>query len=632
MQKSCILCLHLCTFSFRFDPEVIEERKKKILEFLYFCVENPVLYRSQCFVKFFEGGEVSPSEEAKEFDQNCDDGSSNSDEIESRNNSIELDDEAESSVTEDPPVGLDKFENFHLVGSDYLYEAAICFSRAVQEEANLRYKSSFELYKVGIDKLLTGAKNDSNENRKRIAKTKAEKYLERAESLYENQIAQSLESGSILCDETIVSPLCEHLPALELPSCRLSDFKLVSIQNRVMRVKDKTTNKFYVLKTHRRDVNSKHNMPKNIPYMVKLINFYKSSDETIFLLLPMISGGLLWDYINSYSRRKSMTRQTRLEEIFVDPPSVINENIEENLISVEMIMPEDEPNAANANINSSNEDDNVDDRDVVDSFKNFTDDQVRSFDTLSSEMDINDLLSCSMNLLQSVSKTLEKSRVEKDAEEVINVKDEIDNENSPIINCEPVEIEESQPDMSDSYQQEDEFVQKLPESVLKQWTCELIVAVNSLHSANIICGDLNLDNLLLGPEGHLMLTYFFQKTRDEFQQLCRLNPAAVKCLYVAFDFPITKSSDWYSVGVIIYEIYTRERFYRNHPGGIFRFNEIQYTNPDELSEDLKDLLHQLIIEKSEKRMKFEDLICHPFFADVDWSSIETSGIDLHNKY
>jgi ribosomal protein S6 kinase-like len=597
--------------NFRFDPEIIEERKKTILEFLYYCAENPVLYRSQSFVKFFEGGEVSPSEEAKEItDDN--ESSSNSD-TESRNNSVEYDDDVDDSQAQ-------TFDNFQLIGSDYLYEAAICFSRAVQEEANLRYKAAFELYKIGIDNLLTGAKNDTNENRKRIAKTKAEKYLERAESLYENQISQNQVDNETFIIEQVSQPSCENATALEMPLIKLSDYKLVSINNCLMRVKD-TNNKFYLLKTFRKDQNSTISFPKNIPYMVKLINYFKAEDS-IFLLLPMISGGLLWDYVNSYTKRRQENHHINLEEMFVEPPK---HELEETEIL------DDFSNKTSLNNETKNIDDV--DEDVVDALKTFSDEQVvsiPSFETLSSEMDINDLLSCSMNLLQSVSKTLEKSRVEKKVEEPEKInfdnnedtKDEVDN----------YKLDENESEIYENLSDEILIEQKLPESVLKQWTCELIVAVNSLHSSNIICGDLNLDNLLLGPEGHLTLTYFFQKTQDEFQQLCRLNPNAMKCQYVAFDFPITRSSDWYSVGVIMYELWTQERFYQNHPIGTFRFNEIQFTNPDEISENLKDLLHGLIIEKSENRLTYQDLTCHPFFTDIDWLNIEQCGIDLCKKF
>lgn len=561
-------------------------------------------------MKFFEGGEVSPSEEAKEITD--DNESSSNSETESRNNSVEYDDEVEDSSQ------TQTLDTFQLIGSDYLYEAAICFSRAVQEEANLRYKTAFELYKVGIDNLLTGAKNDTNENRKRIAKTKAEKYLERAESLYENQISQSQDNETFIIEQVNQEP-CENSTALEMPLMKLSDYKLVSINNCLMRVKD-TNNKFYILKTFRKDSHSTISFPKNIPYMVKLINYFKTEDS-VFLLLPMISGGLLWDYVNSYSKRRCENHNLNLEEMFVEPPQ------QETDSEVKF-----EDFSKETSLNDDMKITEEVDEDVVDAMKTFADEQVvsiPSFETLSSEMDISDLLSCSMNLLQSVSKTLEKSRVEKNVDSETNNSDNNDVANDEV---DDIKLDQNEVEIKETPIDEIIIEQKLPESVLKQWTCELIVAVNSLHSSNIICGDLNLDNLLLGPEGHLTLTYFFQKTQDEFQQLCRLNPNAMKCLYVAFDFPITKSSDWYSVGVIIYELWTQERFFRNHPIGTFRFNEIQYTNPDELSENLKDLLHGLIIEKSENRLTYQDLICHPFFTDIDWSNIEQCGLDLRNKF
>lgn len=41
------------TFFKRFEPDVIEERKKFILELLYFIAQHPALYKSEIFQKFF---------------------------------------------------------------------------------------------------------------------------------------------------------------------------------------------------------------------------------------------------------------------------------------------------------------------------------------------------------------------------------------------------------------------------------------------------------------------------------------------------------------------------------------------------------------------------------------------------
>lgn len=580
-----------------------------------------MIYRSQYFVKFFEDGNGSPTEEAiitinkdekDSINSSVDDASLD---LQSQNGSIELEDEPESPLSEVKDNTLEENTFEHLsTGFDYLYSAAICFSQAVQEEANLRYKQAFELYKIGIDKLLTGAKNDSNEKRKRIAKTKAGKYLERAEMLYENHIAQQQEEHFVFEDPTV-----DDVPsvlALERPFNNLSRFKVIGINDYLMRVQDCTDKKFYILKTVYKDTNRTISLPQSIPFMVKLISFYKT-ENSIFLLLPLVSGGLLWEYINSYSNK---SEKANIEELFVEPPTEqrMDETKEQHKVDKppeQLIEVDDIPSDLEIEIAEE-----IFAPDEPDFYSEPV--AIPSFDTLSTEMDINDLMSCSQKLLQSVSKTLEKSQVQ--AKDKASNNDKVASEESPIEELKEIEPQVTPEPIVKTLIE----VAQLPQTVLRQWSSELIVAVNSLHKAGIICGDLNLDNLLLGPLGHLTLTFFYQNDRNEYQQLCRLNPQAMKCLYVAFDFPLTQASDWYSVGVLIYEIMTRERFFANHAMGVSHFNEIQYSDPDALTDDVKELLHGLIIEKGDKRLKYRDLVNHKFFHGINFEEVEKQGLEL----
>ena len=581
-------------------------------------------------MKFFEDGNTTPTDsfnnsieedEKDGMNSSLDDASID---LPSLSNSVELDVEPESQNDKNVPLDETSFDPLS-TGFDYLYDAAMCFSQAVQEEANLRYKQAFELYKVGIDKLLTGAKSDNNDKRKRIAKTKAGKYLERAEMLYENHIVQQQEENFLF-----ESPSVDDMPsvlALERPVNNLSRFKVTGIADCLMRVQDCTDKTFYVLKSVYKDSNSIISLPQSIPYMIKLASYYKT-ESSLFLLLPLISGGLLWNYINNYSI-KLETKQMNLEEIFVDPPETKEEQNDEIMQPLADLALEEVQNILdNFEVEIAEEMFPLDE-DLLDGFQSETV-TIPSFDTLSPEMDINDLMSVSQKLLQSVSKTLEKSQIQsQEKPPLAKDEDEVHNE-SQYSPQEDLKKEEIKP-LRSSQERPTEIpseIAQLPETVLKQWASELIVAVNNLHKSGMICGDLNLDNLLLGPLGHLTLTYFYQSVQNEHQQLCRLNPKAMKCYYVAFDFPLTKESDWYSVGVIIYEIMTRDRFYLNHPMGISRFNEIQYSNPDILSEEVKDLLHGLIIEKAGKRFKYEDIINHPFFQNINWPEVEKCGLDL----
>lgn len=584
-----------------------------------------MIYKSQCFVKFFEEGNSSPTEETVkglETDEDDEGGTSFDDtsiDLPSRNNSIEEEDENETQLenksTTPEEISFDPLG----IGFDYLYDAAMCFSQAVQEEANLRYKPAFELYKLGIDKLLTGAKNDSNEKRKRIAKTKAGKYLERAEILYENHIVQ-LQEESFVFEDPLVDDQ-QSVLALERPVNNLSRFKVIGINDYKMRVQDCADKKCYLLKNVYKDSSCTITLPQSIPFMVKLISFYKT-ENSIFLLLPLISGGLLWDYINSYTN-KAEPNHSNIEELFVEPPRTPPETVNEPVLSIP------EETLENCDVEVADEIFSLEDTAQSFDFDNQAV-AIPSFETLSSEMDINDLMSCSQKLLQSVSKTLEKSQVRTKEKPLIvdRSKVELNNETSVPVVKDSNEIETPIPKLFENINHINDIPVQLPITILKQWSSELIVAVNNLHKAGVICGDLNMDNLLLGPKGHLTLTYFYQSDRLEYQQLCRLNPKSVKCLYVAFDFPLTKASDWYSVGVLIYEIITRQRFFMHHPSGVSRYNEIQYSYPDDLSDEIKNLLHGLIIEKAENRYGYEDLVAHPVFKNIDWHEVEKCGLDL----
>ncbi|CAO1412258.1 unnamed protein product [Diamesa tonsa] len=610
----------------RFDKNVLEARKKNILDFLYYCAANPVLYRATPFVSFFENGSETPQDSPMH---------NKTDLNESQKESVDLLDASfistSSSFEEIQPqtdvLCTTDITNHQLLESiedsysssftelettdDYLFEAASLFSNAVKDEANLRYSLAFENYKLGIDKLLSGAKNDTNIKRKAIAKTKAGKYLERAEILYENHIVNLQEENFVFEDAVTNVP---SILALERPMNHLSRFKVVKIMDANMRVQDCTDKKNYIMKAiWKQSSNHSVFLPQQIPYQIPLKNYFQS-DNTIFLLLHFASGGLLWDFIIGRSTKVDV--RTNIEDIFVEPPYVqsaveLDEEIDDLNYDIEVaeeILVTENYSAINAIYNENRE-------------------VTPSFDTLSTDMDVNDIMSCSQKLLQSVSKTLQKSHEIHESKIKVPIEplDEIMTESCTIESIENEMIEpESVPELSTSIEPTTK-TNDIPEAVVKQWSTELIVAVHNLHKNGIICGDLNLENLLLGSNGQLLLTYFYKTNRIN-DQFIPTNPSAIKCLYVSTDVPFTMDSDWYSVGVLIYELLLGIRFFKLHPGGIWNYHELQYPETNIISDEAKDLLHRLIILPAETRLKYDDLIEHPFFANSDWFEIERVGL------
>ncbi|KAL7037572.1 hypothetical protein ACKWTF_009278 [Chironomus riparius] len=601
---------------YRFDPEIVEQRKRTILEYLYYCAEHSVLYRSQYFVKFFDDTSTKCDVE-KIYESSTYTEESPEESI----NSFEEDSEIiEEGVETNELIEIGGDIDYYLCG--YLYDAALNFSHAVQEEANLRYKRSFELYKLGIDKLLTGAKNDTNEARKRIAKTKASKYLEKAEQLYENYILEEEENEFLIEDIDIKET--QSIASLERPLNHMSRYKVIQINNRIIKVQDRTDKKIYILKVIWKTNSHKVIfMPQNIPFMCSLLSYFHS-ENAIFLLLPFISGGLLWDYVKTYS--SSSNNQKNVEELFVDPPKQNTDIISSEIVDSPNLAQLDVDNLNETEIKPSEDEPLDDDKLSTNKTADECDFNIPSFDTLTPDIDVDDLMKCSQQLLKSVTKTLEKSIV---------IRQEDDpNENQQILETEPILNDDkavSEDDQSSSaacaIEQKLQITEDIPEFILKRWASEIIISINSLHKNGIILGDLNLDNILLGSNGHILLTYFHQNYRSNFQQLCELNQKAVKCFYVAFEFPLTRNSDYYSIGVILYEIFTRHRFYMYHPGGISKYNEIQFADTCQLSEQAKDLLDILMFKKFDQDAPFESIKVHPFFEGVDFNEIESFGYE-----
>lgn len=228
------------------------------------------------------------------------------------------------------------------------------------------------------------------------------------------------------------------------------------------------------------------------------------------------------------------------------------------------------------------------------------------FDELSMDMNIKDLVSCGQRLIQSVSETLEnvqtremKVTCNKKIDFIMNlstVKDiciEISNTTANLDEM-PTAVPTTVPatvPIAESHNQNIDDNILLPEGIVRQWSAELIIAIRNLHSNGIICGDLNIRNLLLGCRGQLLITYFYKK---HYTSLNALSNYAVNNLYVAPERPLNYISDWWSVGVIIYELLTKKSFLSCHPSGILSYYQVQYPPNINLSVQAVDFLEKVI--------------------------------------
>uniref|UniRef100_A0A336MVP7 CSON008055 protein n=1 Tax=Culicoides sonorensis TaxID=179676 RepID=A0A336MVP7_CULSO len=710
------------TYFKRFTPEVIGERKNYIIKLLNFIGDHPVLFRSEAFVKFFntsqklDSPEISESQSINEDNLSIDASSDtfpisedlvNDDELCIQSNNLEAfldavepkgeDDPLEQIVktvfpvkssNEDPEtnilinklteeINLDrKLEDTRINdierrlkllveenSFDYLYEAALRFTEAVEAEAIGLYQKAFDSYKSGIDLLLSGVKNDNDTERKKIVREKVTKYLAKAEDIYENFILQQSQDDSlVLLSTKNVEKSFEEITAnIERPLNYLSRFKVIKIVDGLQQVQDVTDKKVYMLKVlqkpHSMQASRMIYLPQESRFMVPLVT-YCQTNTSIFLLLKLISGGKLWDYIKSYQNRDNlqnkMVESGNFKTIFAEPPSkaspvhrllsqlsLENETKNDdkiiNIDGVDLQFPSI-PGTPEAEISHQGKMDSV-----------------PSFEALSPQMEVNDLVNCSQKLLNSISSTLKRTKdaensidegsltsidsdLESDVDEgsIGEILKEIleadmgskakDNENPDENEPGPMFLE-PKPLFNDMPARVSPFtipvipkVRLLPSITVRQYCAELVCAIEDLHSHGIVCGDLSLDNILLGDKGQLQLTYFY---RNE-TRLSAPNHKAVKYCYVAPERPLTRISDSWSLGVIMFELLTEQRFYELHPGGFEYYAELQFDNID-VAEDAQDLLGKLIEIDPNIRLTIGQVMQHSFFKLVDWTCVREKG-------
>ncbi|KAG8584372.1 hypothetical protein GDO81_008803, partial [Engystomops pustulosus] len=67
----------------------------------------------------------------------------------------------------------------------------------------------------------------------------------------------------------------------------------------------------------------------------------------------------------------------------------------------------------------------------------------------------------------------------------------------------------------------------IPETCIRRWAAEMVVALDALHREGIVCRDLNPNNILLNDRGHIQLTYFSRWT--EVEDSCDSDAALADC-------------------------------------------------------------------------------------------------------
>lgn len=290
---------------------------------------------------------------------------------------------------------------------------------------------------------------------------------------------------------------------------------------------------------------------------------------------------------------------------------------------------------------------------------NSRNDEAPHFDLIANDLDVNNLLQCSKKLLNSVSHTLHKIQNHRFDENVAmqendslfgdsgesadeDVDDRVDANgihsnvmSNVTADCFPTNKYSSDDD--DNYR----VAVRLPKAILRRWFREIIFAIKHLHANHIFCYDLQPDNLLLGKNGEILLTYFYRREFTAYFDVKSLNKSCYASAHIAPERPLTALSDIWSIGVIFFELVTGTSFQSCHPNGILSYYDIQYPEDFDIDENTKDLLEgvsvvcdcvyafesirnqfechlsfQLLQVNPEHRFRLDEIEAHPFFNSI----------------
>ncbi|KAF2205252.1 Pkinase-domain-containing protein [Delitschia confertaspora ATCC 74209] len=177
--------------------------------------------------------------------------------------------------------------------------------------------------------------------------------------------------------------------------------------------------------------------------------------------------------------------------------------------------------------------------------------------------------------------------------------------------------------------------QRFPNPVAKFYAAEVTLALDYLHSMNIIYRDLKPENLLLDRHGHLKITDFgfAKEVPDITWTLCGTPDYLAPEVVASKGY--NKSVDWWSLGILIFEMLcgftpfwdggSPMKIYENILKGRVKY-------PPYIHPDAQDLLQKLITPDLTKRLGnlhggSKDVMNHPWFAEVTWERLQKKDID-----
>jgi len=157
-------------------------------------------------------------------------------------------------------------------------------------------------------------------------------------------------------------------------------------------------------------------------------------------------------------------------------------------------------------------------------------------------------------------------------------------------------------------------------------TAEIVLALEHLHSCGIVYRDLKLENILLDKDGHVCLTDFglskeLSSLTDTTTTVC--GTPTYLAPEVLLGKPYNGNIDWWSLGVVLYELFTGMNPFDAKDFDTV-LNNILHSHvsvPDYVPSTGKELIEALLQRNPDKRLcsgGSAEIQNHAFYKSIDW--------------
>jgi len=167
---------------------------------------------------------------------------------------------------------------------------------------------------------------------------------------------------------------------------------------------------------------------------------------------------------------------------------------------------------------------------------------------------------------------------------------------------------------------------KFPKKMVKYLAAELMVAIEYLHSKDIVYRDLKPHNILFGDDGHCVLSDFNLATYGATERPYGIAGSPVYMAPEVFTGFYGKSVDWWSLGVVLYEGFTGKVPFdaptMKELQMLVQTKPIPWPEPFPQEKKLQGFLSLMMERDKVKRTEnIPKLRKDPFLKEVDWTQL-----------